>query len=263
MSVTGAVFPYPPAATDAAWKAVKTTGLRDKWHTELGSALRAAETAYGKIKFDILDVQLLNSKQGVMDVVGNVDVAKQAALAHYNVAVKPAIKALTTAHSKAVTAGRNPIISKASSAKAKAIAKLLATPLAQLKAIKFDDFDAEKVRLTNAFQQTYTRFGASLKSALDKGDAFVDKVRDTPTPAVFNAGIKKAARDITQNIANVEKLKKNGLDLGKPVPAQQLADLLDWAQDRNKLPDTANRTKVMATILEYDRKKNAVRAWWG
>ena len=41
--------PYPVSCTEASWKAAKTTGIRDKWNTELSAALRAAKTAYDRI----------------------------------------------------------------------------------------------------------------------------------------------------------------------------------------------------------------------
>jgi hypothetical protein len=47
-----AVSPYSPNSTDASWKAAKTGAIRDKWNTELGTALRAAKLAYDKIKFE-------------------------------------------------------------------------------------------------------------------------------------------------------------------------------------------------------------------
>src|SRR5947209_20579546 len=93
------VSPYSPNSTDASWKAAKTAGIRDKWNTELGAALRAAKLAYDKIKFEQLDVGIYTAKHGQWRVAADVDVAKVGAQTHYQVVVKPAIKALETAKS--------------------------------------------------------------------------------------------------------------------------------------------------------------------
>jgi hypothetical protein len=95
MALTGTInTPYPPALTDTAWKAAKTAGIRDKWNTELGAALRAAEVAYNKIKFEQLVLQRLEVSHGKLDTLPDVQAAKTGAQLHYNVTVKPAIKAL-------------------------------------------------------------------------------------------------------------------------------------------------------------------------
>ena len=108
-----AVSPYSPNSTEVSWKAAKTGALRDKWNTELGAALRAAKVAYDKIIFEQLDVALHVNRHGQWQVAADMDVAKIGAKKHYQVVVKPAIKALETAKSKADWAGRNLVISKA------------------------------------------------------------------------------------------------------------------------------------------------------
>ena len=256
------VLPYSPNSTDASWKAAKTDSIRDKWNTELGAALRAAQLAYGKIKFDVLDCGMYRTKHGQFGVAADVDVAKKAAQAHYNVAVKPAIKALDTAKSKAAWAGRNLVISKAANTKAKAIAADLTARLAQLKGITFDDFDTEKARLVNAFTVSYNNFNVAMTNCLNRADTLITTVRGNPTPAQFNLLIAKAARGLTQNMGNAQKLKKNGLDLGKADPTAIVAGWEDWAQGRNQLPATASRTKVLATVFDFERKLNGVKAWW-
>ena len=266
MGVPGAIFPYPVTSTDTAWKAAKTGGLRDKWNTELGLALRNAEATYKRIDFALLVVAESAKKQhasGKYTLKTEVDVAKATAEAHYRLRVVPAIAALTTAHARAVAAGKALIISKSSNTKAKAIAAELKIRLDQLKGINFDDFDAYKATIDRNMLFTQAQFGKNLKSALKKGEDFIEQVQDDPTPATFNAGIQGAARDITQLLRNVEIMRGNGIDIGKPTPTTQLAGLVKWAQGQDKLPVTANRTKVMTTILKYDGLLKSTRAWWG
>src|SRR5689334_8856325 len=109
MSVPGLIFPYPASCTDVSWNASKTGGLRDKWNTELGAALRLAEATYKLIDFALLVVAEAAKKQhasGKFALKDEVDVAKQTAEAHYQLRVVPAIAALTAAHAKAVAAGK-------------------------------------------------------------------------------------------------------------------------------------------------------------
>lgn len=264
MAVPGIVTPYSPNSTDASWKAAKTASIRDKWNTELGASLRAAQLAYGKIKWDVLDVGRITQAHGQFRIAADIDVAKTAAQAHYNVAVKPAIKALETAKSNARTAGLNPIISKPSSTKAKAIALDLTTRITQLKGINFTDFDTETARVLRLLQFTYQGFVPKMNTVLHAADQFVAAVRATPTPATFNDGVQDAARGITQMIGQVEKLYKNDMDLGKDhARATALFNTLNpWANHQVTVLATANRTKVLAKIIEFNGHVTAVKAWW-
>jgi hypothetical protein len=254
--------PFAPTSTEASWKAAKTAGIRDKWNTELSAALRAAKTAYDKIKFERLAVNLHVNQHGQWAVAADVLVAKTAAQQHYNVVVKPAIKALETAKSKATWAGRNLVVTKQVNTKAKQIALDLGQRLTQLKGIRFDDYDQEKLRLERAFQFTYNGFGAAMTRVLNAAATFVTDVRNTPTADYFNTHVQDAARDVTQQVGNAEKLKKNGLDLGKPDPAALVLPLEDWAQDRGKLPDNANRQAVLRTVRRFETYIEDIDDWW-
>lgn len=259
--------PYPANCTDASWKAAKTASIRDKWNTELGAALRAAQVAYNKVKAENLDLDVYtNARPGHRwDTYTDIDMAKTAAKQHYNVTAKPAIKALETARSKAATAGRNPVISSAARAKAKQIATDLKVRIDQLKSFKTTDYDRKRAELQRNLQFAYQQFNTSITSALNNADTFVANVRNNPTPAEFNTNVQAAARRITQNIGQVEKMKKNGLDLGKDERrATQLFNTLDpWANGRVTVAPTAGRAKVLAKIVEFNTHLNGVKAWWG
>ncbi len=254
---------YSPNSTDASWKAAKSDKTRDKWHTELGAALREAKTAYDKVKFHQLDVALIMRKTGQkFDVAKDVEVAKTGAVQHYNLTVKPAIKALEKAHTKAVWAGRNVVITGAANTKAKQIATDLSTRLAQLKGIDFADFDNELARVKKNMKFAYDNFATGMVRVLAGADQFVALVRQTPTPKVFNTGIEKAARDLTQMIGQAEKLKKNGLDLGKANPQAIFDALEDWANGRDTLDKKANRQTVLLAISRFELLAGSVDDWW-
>ncbi len=148
MSIADNFKPYPAAATEAVWKAAKTEKLRDKWNTELGTALVVAERNYKAIKPDLLDVARLKHAKGEFANAAAVDKAKARAQDHYDRIAQSAILSLENAKAKATAAGKNIIISKPSRAKAKEIAAALGEPLRVLKAVHLRDFDAEKTRLS-------------------------------------------------------------------------------------------------------------------
>jgi len=257
------IAPWSPNSTDASWKAAKTNKARDKWHTELGAALRAAQTAYDKIKFHQLDVALIMRKTGQkFDIVTDVEVAKKGAILHHNNVVKPAIKALTVAHGKAVWAGRNIVITGTANTKAKQIAADLAPRLAQLKGIKFTDFDNEVARLKRNMQFTYDNYARSMVKVLSDARKFSRAVRRKPTPKVFNAAIQDAARGLTQMIGQAEKLKKNGHDLGKDNPQAIFNGLNDWANGRDDLDDAADRQTVLLAVSRFELLTDQVDDWW-
>ena len=151
MSVADNFKAYPAAATEPVWKAAKTEKLRDKWNTELGTALVVAERNYKAIKPELIDVQRIKAKsKAEFASLADLEKARKKAVDHYDRIVRAAIASLENARSKAAAAGRNIIISKGSKAKAKEIAAALAEPLQVLKAIHLRDFDAEKERMEKA-----------------------------------------------------------------------------------------------------------------
>src|SRR5262245_42836000 len=106
----GFTLPYNAHFNEAAWKAAKTDGLRDKWHTDVSAALRAAETAYNHIHWETVDLHMYEQAHG-KQTLAELAQRKAAAQQHITAVIKPAIKALENAKSKADTAALNPIIS--------------------------------------------------------------------------------------------------------------------------------------------------------
>ena len=258
------VSPYPPALTDASWKAVKTAGMRDKWNTELGAALRAAQTAYNLIHFERLDLADFEVNHPHLRVIKDVELAKTGAKQHYLVVVKPAIKALETAKSKATVAKLNPIISAAARTKAGQMENFLGSLITDLKAINTNDYDARVRLLLQNFQQAKATFTTGMDNGISGARKFINKVRKTPTPAVYNGGILKAARDLTQQLGQVDRMQKSGFDLGKHgATAQELFNQLDpRANGHANLPLAANAAAVGQALDQFSDILDDVVEWW-
>ena len=174
MALTGNILvPYPPTLTDASWKAAKTAGIRDKWNTELGAALRAAQLEYNKIKFEQLDIQRLEASKGKLVTIPDVQTAKTGAQLHYKVIVKPAIKALETAKSKAGVASLNPVITPGARTKAGQMSTELGRLLTVLKSFSTHDYDTRLADLQRKYQVTHATFAANMKVVLSAGRKFI------------------------------------------------------------------------------------------
>lgn len=266
MGLTGNIItPYPAAATDTSWKAAKTAAIRDKWNTELGAALRAAQVAYNKIKFEQLDLAYYEAQHNTRHrMIVDVEMARTAAQQHYNVTVKPALKVLADAKSKADWAGRNLVITKAANTKAKQIAVELNRQIVQLKSFNLHDFDTRVADLRRNYQFAFDNFAAGMTRVLHDADQFILAVRAKPTVKVYNAGIEKAARDITQMIGQVDRLKKHGLDLHKDEHQATVLfdDMSPRADGHDFLPATAKRADVLLEAADFERQVNAVKVWW-
>ena len=266
MSLTGnVVTPYPNAVTDASWKAAKTAAIRDKWNTELGAALRAAQVAYNKVKFDQLDLQRSELHSGRLRITTDVKLARTNALNHYKITVKPAIKALETAKSKATVAGLNVVITAPARAKARQISQNLGTMLAVLKSFNTTDYDRRIREMTEHFQDTFDTFDAKMDSALRAARQFIVVVRRDRSVAYYNEHIGPSARGLTQLVGQVERMKKSGLDLGKDASRATALfdDLTPRANEEVKLRPNASRQRLLAEVGEFEDQVDDVDAWWG
>jgi hypothetical protein len=151
--------PYPQNCTDESWKTAKTESARDKWRTNVGAALRAAETAYNKVNVAKLDMVIFTSQnpQQLWNSAEDVKIAYQIAREHDKAALVPARKALAAAIKSAKTTSANPIISAQSRAKAKQIVKDLTTRLAQLESFTTNDFRKVAAELTKEAKEKLYR----------------------------------------------------------------------------------------------------------
>ena len=253
--------PYPVSCTEASWKAAKTTGVRDRWNTELSAALRAAKTAYDRIDLQLIDLGIYRQHHGTGQTLAQLERLKVDAKQHTVALVKPAIKALEKAKGLAATAAINPVLTEQTRRKANAIAHDLGDRVAQLKRIHYADYDQSLTLSKGLLDHMFKVFDDDLSEKLRNGDQFVRNVRATPTPATFNAGIQTSARDITQLLGNVPKLQANGYRLAQVNP-KHLVDLMeDWAQGTADVDANATAVQVRAEVKDFEKALKAVRDW--
>ncbi len=100
-----------------------------------------------------------------------------------------------------------------------------------------------------------------VESACGSALAFVAKVEANPTPAFFNSGIQKAARDITQNIGNIDKLKAKGFVLSKAQPTNLFKILTAWGNDGRQVPATATKEEVLRELNAFEQAVQGVEKW--
>jgi hypothetical protein len=100
-----------------------------------------------------------------------------------------------------------------------------------------------------------------VKKGCHDAEAFIALVRLDPTPAKFNAGIMTAARDITQNAANINALTNLGFQFPKAQPTALINVLTPWANSVRDLPDDATPAKVLSELKVFEKVVQGVNAW--
>ena len=264
MGLTGnIVHPYPATLTDAQWKAAKTAATGDKLKTEVGATLRAAQVAYDKIKFTQLSLQQLELVKPKLTILNDVTAAKTGAAQHYKITVKPAIKALEAAKSKADLARINPIITGSARTKATQISQDLGHLITTLKSFNTADYDYRLKNLNDAYKIGQASFNNALKKAMSGARTFITTARATPTVATYNAGIQTAARDLTQCLGQVDRMQKSGFQVGQNGAwANTLFDqLTPRAQGHADLPAKAKPAAVLAAIKQFEDLVDDVDEW--
>src|SRR6185312_25687 len=96
------------------------------------------------------------------------------------------------------------------------------------------------------------------EGAADRGLAFAQKAKTTPTAAYFNANIQKAARDITQQIGNNDKLKAKGYHFHHAQPTALFTVLKAWAHDGRVVHPTSANNEKAEVLSEISAFKQAV-----
>lgn len=261
---------FPKDATHAAWQKAKSSLDKLKAATRvsgLGAKLKAAQEAHKRINFALLDVGMAPSKDGNPDHFNaphEFDAAKLKAQQHILQFVRPARQAIRLAAAEAEKIGANDgKLFTATTAKAAAkIGKSLQAYEKRLREIKLTDFDERKREKMETAQQVLQIYAQSLNSALSNGDEFINKVRQTPTAAVFNLSIQGASRRLYQVIGNVNKIKSQGAQIAKDQPDELMLELKPWANDGVKLPEEAGREQVTEAINKYERIVSDIRRWW-
>jgi hypothetical protein len=102
----------------------------------------------------------------------------------------------------------------------------------------------------------------NIPATIGRAKTFIAKVRHDPRPATFNAGIRKAARDITQQIGNFDKLKGQGIDLGVKSPTRLFTILAAWGDKGRKVDDNADQAAVLRETGALEQAVLGVEKWW-
>jgi len=117
---------------------------------------------------------------------------------------------------------------------------------------------ARKHAITSATALNMTK---SLNATITRGLAYAAKIKRNPTPAEFNAGIQKAARDITQQIGNIDSLKAKGMDTGYKTPENLVTVLVAWGGQNRKVPTTATQKEVLRENGAFEQAVLGVQKW--
>jgi hypothetical protein len=119
----------------------------------------------------------------------------------------------------------------------------------------------KQISLTEGMHKTFVTV---LQSAVARGLAAAQKIKANPTVEVFNGSFPTAARDITQQIANVGKLAKQGLEVPAPSNWQVLAEALKpFGNDFHPAPEGASAEEILQRTSEFNKSVKAVAAGWG
>jgi hypothetical protein len=95
----------------------------------------------------------------------------------------------------------------------------------------------------------------------DDAAAFIARVRAKPSAQVFNAGIEKAARDITQYAGNIDRLTAAGFHFAKAEPKGLLAVMKAWANDGREVADNATEAVVLKELRSFEKAVEGIKAW--
>jgi hypothetical protein len=100
-----------------------------------------------------------------------------------------------------------------------------------------------------------------VESSCNAAIAWVARVEANPTPAAFNESIQKYARDITQNIGNINKLTAKGFVFQKAQPDNLFTILKAWGNDGRRVPDRATPAEVLREVNAFEQAVEGVKAW--
>lgn len=104
-------------------------------------------------------------------------------------------------------------------------------------------------------------FVEQTESAVHNAQAFIARARAQPTAVYFNANIVKAARDITQQIGNVDKLKAKGFHFRHDQPTNLFKVIKAWGNDGRTVPASATAAEVLREIGALEQAVAGVDRW--
>jgi hypothetical protein len=113
----------------------------------------------------------------------------------------------------------------------------------------------------SALSQTASSLLDATEGAVERALGFIGQVKRNPQPKTFNDGILKAARDINQQIGNVNKLKTAGMDIGRDQPSELFERLRPWASGQRQVADNATSEAVLAELDAFRQAVEAAARW--
>ena len=164
-----------------------------------------------------------------------------------------------TAYEKVLTAA----IQKADEKLVKPELDILEKQLAALSATMKSHLKGAQVAADGAKALEYTAktVVTSVTGAVARAKLFAAKVTSSKDPKVFNTGIATAARDITQNIGNVEKLRAKGYKFPDGDPTNLFKVMTPWAQGQRLLQPTANEALLKREMGAFLQAVAGVEKW--
>ena len=139
------------------------------------------------------------------------------------------------------------------------------TPAAYKKAL--EELRDELKEINNSAQShalnaaAAANLGAGTQKSLDDADEFIKDVKADPRPATFNDDIQTRARDLTQQIGNVKKLRDKGVDTGRRYPENLVKVMEAWANNGRQVKANATQAEVLKELSLFEKPVNGVRAW--
>jgi hypothetical protein len=258
----------PVILTDADWQKKKGIIAKAAGETGIGKAMKAVEVEWKKVDWEDLDPNAAWNKTGLQRNPVNYAKVFNAAKAEYSkiAAVRSKVKTLADLAEKTEAKFKSskliPSSSREHVGKIAKEADRLWIELKSIDQIWTAEEKAVKLHYNTKLKQTADNLGKAIPIVLGRADKFVEAVKKDPKPKTFNDGMPKVARDITQQIGNVEKILGEGIDVGKPVPKNELAGLKPWGNDGRKVDDKANATEVLAEVALFEKAVDAVKDWW-
>src|SRR5262245_44452810 len=101
----------------------------------------------------------------------------------------------------------------------------------------------------------------SLAATVKRGQEYAASIKKEPTPVKFNYGIQKAARDITQQIDNIDRLAAQGMDTGYKTPENLVTILSAWGNKGRKVKDNATTAEVLRENGAFEQAVLGVKKW--
>jgi len=244
--------------TEGKW-AEDWNQAKRNFEARTGAKKPSAKTMLGFKKQSGLEGGLKSIDATFMAIKKETDVKKKGQLVDKFAAEIKSFDAKVAAYVKVLVA----VIETADKAKVKPELDVLEKQLHALSAILKSFLKGEEAALLGlkGRESLARNMMTNLAGGVAKAKLFIAKVKATKSAQVFNDGIKSAARDITQSMGNVEKLKGMHYEFPKGNPTKLLLVMEPWAQEKRKLPITADATLVLREIGAFAQMITAVERW--